>query len=200
MPRLQNRLHERFAHLIAEGMEMKAAYTKLCPHVADPGAQGCRLAARREVKVRVAEIQTEVHSRAVMGIDAKRDLLRQMIEGTVPTKVTRKADGKVEAVFDRLLALQTDAKISGELEGRQQADNSALSLTFTMYGRNDKLAPKEWIEAELLPVTREIDQEPAADLSAYAQEPDASQPGLDEVQKLSFSKILEPAANQQLPQ
>jgi hypothetical protein len=36
MPRLKNRLHERFAWLIAEGMDRKAAYAKLCPHVADP--------------------------------------------------------------------------------------------------------------------------------------------------------------------
>ena len=40
MPRLKNRLHERFAWLIAEGMDRKAAYTKLCPHVSDPATMG----------------------------------------------------------------------------------------------------------------------------------------------------------------
>jgi len=32
-------------------------------------------------------------------IDEKRDLLRQMIEGTPPTKVNRRKDGSVEDVF-----------------------------------------------------------------------------------------------------
>jgi hypothetical protein len=43
MPRLKNRLHERFAWLIAEGLDRKAAYAKLCPHVADPATLGCKL-------------------------------------------------------------------------------------------------------------------------------------------------------------
>ena len=83
MPRLKNRLHERFAWLIAEGMDRKAAYAKLCPHVADPATMGYKLYHRLDVKGRIAEIQCEVHSRALMGIDEKRDLLRQMIEGLV---------------------------------------------------------------------------------------------------------------------
>lgn len=188
MPRLQNRLHERFAHLLAEGILQGDAYRKLAPHVVDPNAQACRLAQRPDIKTRIAEIQTEVHSRAVMGLDAKRDLLRQMIEGTVPTKVVRKADGKVEAIFDRLLALQTDAKISGEADGRQQQDGSALALTFKMYGRDDKLAPKEWLEAELVPVTREIDATPV-DLSQYAGPVDEASPSLTDLETLSFTQM-----------
>ena len=94
----------------------------------------------------------------------------------MPTKIVRKPDGKVEAVFDRLLALQTDAKLSGEMDGRQAVDNGALSLTFTMYGRNDKLAPRDWIDAEILPVTQE------ESLEQYAAPPDLTQPGLDDLQ------------------
>jgi hypothetical protein len=109
MPRLKNRLHERFAWLIAEGMDRKAAYTKLCPHVADPATMGYKLYHRLDVKGRIAEIQCEVHTRALMGIDEKRDLLRQMIEGTIPTKVNRRKDGTAEAVFDMLGALVADA-------------------------------------------------------------------------------------------
>jgi phage terminase small subunit len=184
-------MHERFAYLMAEGVGCGEAYRRLNPHVSDPNASGCRVAARPEVKKRIAEIQTEVHTRAVMGLDAKRDLLRQMIEGTVPTKVVRKSDGKVEAVYDRLLALQTDAKISGELEGRQQTDGNALALTFKMYGRDDKLAPKEWLEAELIPVTKEIEAAPA-DLSQYSQPVDAKQPGLKEVVKQVYTVDVEP--------
>ena len=125
-----------------------------------------------------------------MGLDAKRDLLRQMIEGTVPTKVVRKADGKVEAVYDRLLALQTDAKISGELEGRQQTDGNALSLTFKMYGRDDKLAPREWLEAELIPVTKEIEVAPA-DLTQYSKDVDPEQPTLGQVLKQVYTEKAE---------
>ncbi len=50
---------------------------------------------RSDVKSRISEIQCEVHSRALMGIDEKRDRLRQMIEGTIPTKLTRRQDGTV---------------------------------------------------------------------------------------------------------
>ena len=52
-----------------------------------------------------------------MGIDEKRDLLRQMIEGTIPTKVNKRRDGGVEAVFDILGALVADAKMAGAFDG-----------------------------------------------------------------------------------
>jgi hypothetical protein len=42
---------------------------------------GYKLYHRLDLKGRIAEIQCEVHIRALMGIDEKRDLLRQMIEG-----------------------------------------------------------------------------------------------------------------------
>ena len=104
MPRLKNRLHERFAWLIAEGMDRKAAYAKLAPHVSDPATLGYKLYYRADVKSRISEIQCEVQSRALMAIDQKRDLLRQMIEGTIPTKVNKRKDGTVEAIFDMLVA------------------------------------------------------------------------------------------------
>jgi hypothetical protein len=172
MPRLKNRLHERFAWLIAEGMERKAAFQKLMPHAADPAAQGCVLYKRRDVKVRIAEIQTEVNSRAVMALDEKRDMLRQMIEGTIPTKIIRKADGKVEAVFDRLQALVTDAKINGEFAPEKvEVNNSPISLTFEMYGRNDRIAPKAWLDAEFTeepePIAIEDSAKESMDLTDY---------------------------------
>lgn len=80
----------------------KRGHAKLCPHVADPATLEYKLYHRLDVKERIAEIQCEVHSRALMGIDEKRDLLRQMIEGTIPTKVNKRRDGTVEAVFDML--------------------------------------------------------------------------------------------------
>ncbi len=102
MPRLKNRLHERFVWLIAEGMDRKAAYAEICPLVTDPATLGCQPYRRPEVRSRIAEIQAQVQSRALMAIDENRDLLRQMIEGTVPTKVSVRRDGSVEVVYDRL--------------------------------------------------------------------------------------------------
>jgi len=151
MPRLKNRLHERFAWLIAEGMDRKAAYAKLCPHVADPVTLGYKLYHRLDVKGRIAEIQCEVHSRALMGIDEKRDLLRQMIEGKVPTKVNKRKDGTVKAVFDMLGALVADAKMAGEFDGPTPQDKEQeISMTFEVYHRNHPNPPREWLERELV--------------------------------------------------
>lgn len=150
MPRLKNRLHERFAWLIAEGMDRKAAYSKLCPHVADPATMGYKLYHRLDVKGRIAEIQCEVHSRALMGIDEKRDLLRQMIEGTIPTKVNKRKGGAVEAVFDMLGALIADAKMAGEFDGAAAVQESEVKLEFEVYHRNHPNPPREWLERELV--------------------------------------------------
>lgn len=147
MPRLKNRLHERFAWLIAEGLDRKAAYAKICPHVADSGTMGYKLYHRTDVKGRIAEIQCEVHSRALMGIDEKRDLLRQMIEGAIPTKLTRKRDGTVEAVFNMLGALIADAKTAGEFDGPKPQEREAqISMTFEVYHRNHPNPPREWMQ------------------------------------------------------
>ena len=150
MPRLKNRLHERFAWLIADGMERKAAYLKLCPHVSDPGTLGYKLYRRLDVKGRVAEIQSEVHSRALMAIDEKRDRLRQMIEGLIPTKITKRRDGTVEAVFDMLGALAADAKMAGEFDGTAAAKEPEIKLEFEMYHRNHPNPPREWLNRELV--------------------------------------------------
>ena len=148
MPRLKNRLHERFAWLVAEGLDRKAAYAKLCPYVSDPATLGYRLYHRPEVKSRIGEIQSEVHCRSLMAIDAKRDQLRQMIEGTVPTKLTRRRDGNVEAVYDMLGALIADAKLAGEFEGpKPQSKEEEISMTFEIYPRNHPNPPREWMNA-----------------------------------------------------
>jgi len=150
MPRLNNRLHERFAWLIAEGMDRKAAYTKLCPHVADPATMGYKLYHRLDVKGRIAEIQCEVHSRALMGIDEKRDLLRQMIEGTIPTKVNKRRDGGVEAVFDLLGALVADAKMAGEFDGTAAVQEPEIKMEFEVYHRNHPNPPRDWLRRDVV--------------------------------------------------
>ena len=157
MPRLKNRLHERFAWLIAEGMDRKAAYAKLCPHVVDPGTLGYKLYSRTDVKERIAEIQSEVHSRALMGIDEKRDLLRQMIEGTIPTKVNRRKDGTAEAVFDMLGALVADAKMAGEFDGTAVVKEPEIKLEFKVYPRNHPCRPRDWLKRGLETPEKQVD-------------------------------------------
>lgn len=56
MPRLKTRLHERFAWLIAEGMDRKAAYTKLCPHVAGGGKRLQRAFVNNGLQVKWAKL------------------------------------------------------------------------------------------------------------------------------------------------
>ena len=144
MPRLKNRLHERFAWLIVEGLDRKAAYKKLCPHVSDPATLGCKVYRRHDVKTRIAEIQSEVHSRALMSIDEKRDRLRQMIEGQIPTRVSRRKNGRVEAVFDMLGALIADAKMAGELDGHATVKEPEMRFEFEIYHRNHPNPPRDW--------------------------------------------------------
>jgi len=178
MPRLKNRLHERFAHLIAEGLSQADAYRKLCPHVAHPADQGYQLGKRKEVKQRVSEIQAEVHSRAVMVIDEKRDVLRQMIEGSVPTKVIRQPDGRVQAIYDRLAALQTDAKLAGEYAAdKVEVSTGDISMTFEVYGRNHPCPPKHWMEAKVVDV-EPVEQPSLAD---YEREPETGAPSLEDL-------------------
>ncbi len=111
---------------------------------------GYKLYHRLDVKGRIAEIQCEVHSRALMAIDEKRDRLRQMIEGTIPTKLTRRRDGTVEAVFDMLGAMIADAKMAGEFEGDKALEELDLKLSFEVYHRNHPNPPKEWLEREIV--------------------------------------------------
>jgi hypothetical protein len=111
------------------------------------------------VKSRVAEIQAQVDSRALMTIDEKRDRLRQMIEGTLPTKVLRKPDGSVEVVYDRLGALIADSKLAGEYDGPRVNKEPELKLDFQILHRNHPCPPPEYLDREL--VMPEVTEKPA---------------------------------------
>ena len=184
MGRLSNRLHERFAWGIAEGLDQCNAYLRVQPHVKSSTARvnGCKLARRIDIRERIQQIREEVNCRSLMGIDEKRDLLRQMAEGTVPTKIVRKGDGQVEATFDRLSALLADARLAGEFAPEKlQVENEKLNLTFEIHGRNSR-PPKEWLEAEI--VEPKVIAGPAKnpiDLSMYKVEPRCDTPSLTEV-------------------
>jgi hypothetical protein len=83
-------------------------------------------------------------------VDQKRDPLREMIEGTVPTKVNKSKDGSVEAVFDMLGALIADAKMAGEFDcPKLQSKHDGISVTFEIYHRNHPNPPREWMESKL---------------------------------------------------
>lgn len=186
MPRLKNRLHERFAWFVAEGMDRKAAYAKLCPHVSDPAQIGYQVYKRQEVRDRVAEIQMEIASRAEMGIDSKRDLLRRMIEGEVPTKVIKRADGRVEAIFDRLSALETDAKLAGEFDDRPEA-NEHIKLTFDVVHRNNVAPQRRWLQPAVIEAESLQPQEEPEDLEPYADAP-TNLPQLADLSQLTLTK------------
>jgi len=160
--------------MVASGMPRRNAYATLRPAAKCPDKGAEHLFKRQDVVERIAELRLEIATRSVMPLEEKRDLLRRMIEGTVPTLVKRTAKG-IEATYDRLGALQLDAKIAGELEPDKLLLNPAsdLTLTFEMYPRNDRFAPKEWINAEIIPEPSvkelEIKKAQEADLSMYEE-------------------------------
>ena len=172
-------------------MDRKAAYAKLCPHANATAEAGYKLYKRADVKDRIAEIQTEVQSRAVCDIDAKRDMLRQMIEGTIPTKVIKQGDGKVQAVFDRLAALTVDSKLAGEFAEDRKPDTSGdIKLTFEVYHRNHPAPPRAWLEAEIV-APEPVDapgSAPALDYSHVHNAPTTG-PQLDDLQSNAFRDL-----------
>ena len=161
MPELKNKAHERFAWLVCEGKNYKEAYSIINPDSSQPARNGSVFASYPEVKERIAEIREEIQTRSVLKICRKRELLRQMAEGTTPTKVIRRASGKVEAIFDRHLAIMSDAKIAGEIAPDRQeiTVGPTLKLSFDILSRNTAL-PKH-MEGEVIDVER-VEPDPVA--------------------------------------
>jgi hypothetical protein len=193
MPPLNNKLHEKFAWLVAEGDSHTEAYRKIMPHVASPRVLAHKVYHRADVKSRISEIRQEVATRSILSISRKREILRQMVEGTFPTKIVRNPNGNIVAVFDRLAALNMDAKIAGEFAPeRHEIIANDLRLTFKIKGRNTN-APEDndIIEAEIVesrtdsvPVIEDAPEDENfgtdADLSAFENAPiDPSQPQID---------------------
>lgn len=174
MPPLQNKLHERFAWLIAEGDTQTDAYKKLMPHVSAPHVLGHKVYHRPEVKSRIAEIREEVATRSVLTISRKREILRQMVEGQFPTKVIRNKKGDIVAIFDRIAALQMDAKLAGEFTERHEIIANNLKLTFKIQGRNTR--PEDVID---------IDAQPVEDATQHA----LPEPTHDPAEEEDYSKM-----------
>jgi len=161
MPILKNPEHERFCRLISQGLNQTEAFLKIRPDVQKKSAPvtACHWAARPEVKTRLAEIKEVIDSQFAMQIGEKRDLLRRMALGELPTKITKKSNGQVEATFDRLAALQADAKLGGEYAPEQHivTTGPTLKLEFNMVGRNTNLTPEleeEWKRLNAPPEVR----------------------------------------------
>jgi hypothetical protein len=91
-----------------------------------------------------------------------------MVEGTFPTKVVRNPNGGLVAIFDRLAALNMDAKMAGEFAPeRHEIIANDLRLVFRIKGRNTN-APddSDVIDAEIVQTeTRETPQIEDADES-----------------------------------
>ena len=133
---LPNPLHERFSTLMAAGNNATDAYRNLRPFVRNPHALGWKLMQRPEIRSRIDAIRSGVSEKAVLSLAQKRDILRRMAEGEIPTKITR-PDGKV---IDMLAAVVADARIAGEV-GRKEALEGVLpfKLEFHVPHRNDSV-------------------------------------------------------------
>jgi len=167
MPALNNPKHERFVRLLCQGLTQVDAYRKCYPDQKYTSllTDSSVLARKLEVKARLAEMREVIDSYFPISIGEKRDMLRRMIAGEAPTKVIKKADGKIEAVFDRMSALQLDAKIAGEFapEQMQISQGPTLKLEWNMVGRNTGMSPAmeaEW--KELVEESKEVKSLPEA--------------------------------------
>ena len=150
MPSLKNPVHERFARLVSQGMTQREAYSTCVPDCKSPQTYGCRVYARLEVRERVAELKSVLDQQFALLLGEKRDLLRRMALGEIPTKVTRRPGGKLEATFDRLAALQVDARLAGEFapEKLLVEGGPSLKLEFDIAPRDKPLT--QVLEAELV--------------------------------------------------
>jgi hypothetical protein len=152
MPTLKKTMHERFARLVAQGMGQTAAYAQVNPTAKYPDRHAVNLMKMFDVQGRIAEIREIVDSQYAMLIGEKRDVLRRMALGEVPTKVIKKANGQIEAVFDRLGAIITDAKLAGEFAAEKvtMEIGPTLKLDFKPAARNTAMTPA--LEAEILAI------------------------------------------------
>lgn len=180
MHALKNPTHERFARLLSQGLTQVDAFRKCYPDQKpnSVAANAHKLANQLDVSSRVAEIKEMVDSQFAMSLGEKRDILRRMIEGQIPTKVIRKADGKIDAIFDRMAALQLDAKMGGEFAPDQlqiQTQGPTLKLDFQVLGRNTRLSPAmeaEWQQMKRMPEVKALPEAPAGqqeDFSEYLE-------------------------------
>ena len=125
MPAIANARHEKFAILVAGGKTPTEAQKILYPNSKYPSQHGYELSRRPDVAARIEEVREEVALRSIMDLSRKREVLRQMAEGMIPTKTYNKDTGET---FDALAALLADARIAGEFAPEKLQINSAQDL------------------------------------------------------------------------
>jgi len=124
----------------------------------------------------VLEFSEEVALRAVMDLSRKREVLRQMAEGMIPTKMFNKDTGET---YDALAALLADAKIAGEFAPEKLQINSASDLKLLF-----NVPHRDVIDAEVVTVPQEAlgagdPKEPETDASGEDPEKwDSAPPSL----------------------
>lgn len=129
MPPLRNKLHERFAQLITQGESPTSSYRILVPDAKNHNTLGSRLWNRRDIRIRVSEINEEILVQTAMSISKKRQILCDQILGLIPTKVSVLSDGSRLEIYDRLRAIMMDSRLAGELDNPKHAESlSTLSL------------------------------------------------------------------------
>lgn len=146
MPCLENHTHEHVAQLVAGGKDPCEAYKLIKPFAKHPRQLAYSIAKREDFRMRVEELRSEVAMRSVLDISKKREMLRQMAEGIIPTKIIDKESGKH---YDCLAALLADAKIAGDFAAEELHIRSSrdLKLIFEVPHRD---APV--LEGEFSPV------------------------------------------------
>jgi hypothetical protein len=162
MPSLKNKKHERFARLVAQGMNQTTACAQVLPDRKFPERAAHDMIRAYGVRERISEIRELVDSQFAMMIGEKRDVLRRMALGEIPTKVIKKANGKLEAVFDRLGAIITDAKLAGEFaaEKVQMDIGPSIRLDFNPASRNTALTPALNAEFQMIEAGDQVEPEP----------------------------------------
>jgi len=142
MSALSNARHEKFAQLICDGKTYTEAYRILYPNNSAPNQSGYNLYHDARIKARVEELREEVALRSVMTMSRKREILRQMAEGMLPTSVYNKDTGET---FDALQALLADAKLAGEFApDKLKIEGSNLKVVFEIPKR-DEVIEGDWL-------------------------------------------------------
>jgi len=148
MPALHNPRHEKFCQLVVAGKSYTEAYRILYPDSKAPGQCGYTLSKNPKLIARCEEFREEVAIRCVMDLSRKREVLRQMAEGMIPTKTFNKDTG---ATYDALAALLADARIAGEFAPEKLQINSASDLKLLF-----NIPHRDVIEAELVTPADEL--------------------------------------------
>ena len=94
---------------------------------------------REEVKARIQEIKEEISCRSALTLSRAQEIIRQQVEGILPTKVENTKDG-VKETYDRMGALHLAADFAGWKKGTalEVTSGDGVKFKFTVGHRNDE--------------------------------------------------------------